>query len=110
MVYLPPRSMRPFSWQRFGAKQICVNVGNTAWSDPYNLTDGTFAKMVITPRGMKRSYNLLMEVKNLDDFTRVVVWRSWIHLRNRTSRDLYLNQNFEEAIAGTAYAELELQN
>jgi hypothetical protein len=37
------------------------------------------------------SYDLVMEVKQLDAFSRVVIWRSRLHLQNQTSRDLFLS-------------------
>jgi len=124
-TYLQPRKTHPFSWQKFTSKQLMINVGNsssptpfqalplsnhltyvfTAWSTPITVTEDAHAKLVITPPGMKRSYNLLMEVKNLDDYTRVVIWRCWIHLRNHTKRDLYVNLNYEDTTSGIAYAQ-----
>ncbi len=47
----------------------------------------------ITIKDIQLSYDLMMEVKQLDAFSRVVIWRSRLHFTNQTNRDLVIRFN-----------------
>eukprot|EP01127_Copromyxa_protea_P019089 TRINITY_DN6116_c0_g1_i1.p1 TRINITY_DN6116_c0_g1~~TRINITY_DN6116_c0_g1_i1.p1 ORF type:complete len:1436 (-),score=284.82 TRINITY_DN6116_c0_g1_i1:461-4768(-) len=92
LVTLHPKSRTPFSWFPVGARQIHIKVGDTEWSQPLNVSKPGSTRLSITmpELPMNLSYDLLMEVKQADAFSRIVVIKPWLHVTNYCPHDLLL--------------------
>jgi hypothetical protein len=88
MTQIAPRQMTPFSWVRGSSKTLSVNMGNTAWSPPIDISTDSYQRIEIKVPNFDVSYMFLMESHGLDAYSRVVAWRSWFHIRNHSSYDL----------------------
>jgi len=80
-------------YSQFGARQLQVKVADTAWSRAINISQPSVNRINITIKDIHLSYDLMMEVKQLDAFSRVVIWRSRLHFTNQTNRDLVIRFN-----------------
>lgn len=88
MTQIAPRQMTPFSWVRGSSKMLSINMGNTAWSPPVDISVDAFQRIEIKVPNFDVSYMFLMESHTLDMYSRAVAWRSWFHIRNHSSYDL----------------------
>jgi hypothetical protein len=91
VVSLNPKSRTPFSWFPVGARQIHIKVGDTEWSKPLNVSKPGATRLSITmPELLQNlSYDLLMEVKQADAFSRIVVIKPWLHITNYVCPPLF---------------------
>lgn len=84
IVPLNPKSHTPFSWFPVGARQVHIKVGDTEWSKPLNVSKPAATRLSITmpELPLNLSYDLLMEVKQADAYSRIVVIKPWLHITN----------------------------
>lgn len=102
-VTIPPRRMIPFSWSAIGRKKLSVGVGTTAWSSPMDPQEDAVHQLTMEPDGLSRAYKLVMDVRAIDDNSRVIVWRSWLNFRNQTNRDIQICMTYlDNEMANTA--------
>lgn len=84
VVRLDPKASTPFSWAPgVGPRQIHLRVGSTDWSNPFAITQPAVTKLSISILDLNLVYDLMMEVKQADAYSRVVVIKPWLHFVNR---------------------------
>ncbi|KAL6057274.1 Vacuolar protein sorting-associated protein 13D [Balamuthia mandrillaris] len=88
MITLGPKDKFPFSWHNTGARQIQVRVANGGWSKGLNIYLPAVTQLTVNMEDIDLKYELLMEVKALDMFSRVITFSTRLHLANQTNYDL----------------------
>lgn len=100
LVTLGPKDRRPFSWHPgAGKRQIEVRVGNGPWSEglPIGLKSGV-SSLRMELDGLGVAYELLMEIRAPDEFSRVVVFSTRLHFANQTRHRLVVRAGLHHAL------------
>jgi hypothetical protein len=83
---LDPGARAPFSWGPSGQQQVTVNVASGVWSAPINIFLKSINVLSIDMPEQRLQCQLLMEVRPIDAYSRVVTWSSKYHFSNELDR------------------------